>query len=231
MKTISFLQTALLFIALLGVSSCQPSGGIIQPGDYSETIRIACVGNSITYGMGIEGRDSLSYPAQLQDLLGDKFEVRNFGVSARTLMSSGDLPYIKEPEYLAALEFKPHVVLIKLGTNDTKPHNWVHNGDLEKDYTQLIQSFQALESKPKVVLLKAAPAFPERWGISDSTIAKHLNPRVEKLAAELGLPCIDLHTALAGKDELFPDLIHPNAEGAAIMAHSIYVALLGQAAK
>ena len=81
------------------------------------------------------------------------------------------------------------------------------------------------------MLLKAAPAFPERWGISDSTIAKHLNPRVEKLAAELGLPCIDLHTALAGRDELFPDLIHPNAEGAGIMAHTIYEALLGKAVK
>lgn len=89
----------------------------------AEPIKVAAVGNSITYGAGIENRDVNSYPAQLQRALGDGYEVRNFGVSARTLMSVGNLPYVNEPQYKASLDFAPDVVLIKLGTNDVKEVN------------------------------------------------------------------------------------------------------------
>ena len=86
-------------------------------------IKIACIGNSITYGYGIEGRETNSYPAQLQTLLGKEFEVTNFGVSATTLLTNGNNPYIQTPEYQQALESNPDIVFIKLGTNDSKQIN------------------------------------------------------------------------------------------------------------
>jgi len=205
----------------------QSTAQLINAASYDHVIRVACVGNSITWGFGIENRDSLSYPAQLGRLLGEKWEVRNFGVSSRTLLSKGDRPYINEQAYADAKAFLPDVVLIKLGTNDTKPRNWEFIADLETDYRSLIQSFQQLDSKPLVILLKAVPAFPERWGISDSLINGELNPRIEKLAKELGLPCIDLHAPMVGRGNLFPDLIHPNAEGAGIMARILFNELTG----
>ncbi|WP_062125607.1 GDSL-type esterase/lipase family protein [Geofilum rubicundum] len=223
------LLKALIVAFVLVTAACQQSHkGIVDVRQYNQPVKVACVGNSITFGAGIEHRDSLSYPAQLQRMLGENWEVQNFGVSARTLMSSGDLPYIQEPDYQSALDFDPDVVLIKLGTNDTKPHNWQHSSSFKEDYKKLIASFQALPSQPIVVLLKAVPAFPERWGISDSTIVHGLNPMVEELAQELHLPCIDLYTPMMGRDTLFPDQIHPNAEGAGIMAHTIYEALTGR---
>ena len=79
-------------------------------------LKIACVGNSITSGAGPD-RLKNSYPGQLQNLLGNGFEVRNFGVSGRTLLSRGNFPYINEPEYKAALDWLPDLVTIKLGTN------------------------------------------------------------------------------------------------------------------
>jgi lysophospholipase L1-like esterase len=231
MKRKNIFQTLLLALVITAAACQQPGKGIVDVKQYEQPVRVACVGNSITYGAGIDHRDSLSYPAQLQRMLGSDWEVQNYGVSARTLMSSGDLPYINEPEYKAALDFGPDVVLIKLGTNDTKPHNWQHSKSFKEDYKKLIASFQALESKPIVVLLKAVPAFPERWGISDNTIVHGLNPLVVELAAELNLPCIDLYTPMEGRADLFPDQIHPNAEGAGIMAQIIYEALTGKEAK
>ena len=76
-----------------------------------QKIKIACVGNSITFGSGIKDRGSDSYPAVLNRLLGtDKYEVRNFGVSARTLLSKGDHPYINEQAYRDAKAFNPNIV-------------------------------------------------------------------------------------------------------------------------
>ncbi len=229
MKPKHIFQALFLALAMLTAASQQPNKGIVDVKQYNEPIKIACVGNSITFGAGIEQRDSLSYPAQLQGLLGNDWDVQNYGVSGRTLMSSGDFPYIHEPQYKMALDFGPDVVLIKLGTNDTKPHNWQHSKSFKEDYKKLIASFQALASKPIVVLLKAVPAFPERWGISDNTIVHGLNPMIEELAAELDLHCIDLYTPLTGREDLFPDQVHPNAEGAGIMAQIIYGALTGKA--
>ena len=42
-------------------------------------IKVACIGDSITYGAAIEDRVNYSYPSQLQVLLGENYEVGNFG--------------------------------------------------------------------------------------------------------------------------------------------------------
>jgi lysophospholipase L1-like esterase len=226
MKTANFIQkqrfqllTLILFLFIgLPFSFAQ----FIQADKYPSTIKVACVGNSITYGSTIEPRDSLCYPAQLGRLLGKKWEVKNFGISGRTLLSKGDKPYIKEQIYADAKAYQPDIVLIKLGTNDTKPQNWKFKNEFETDYKALIKSFQELDSKPIVVLLKAVPAFPENWGIRDSLIRLEVNPTVQKIASEMNLLCIDLYTPLKNRTDLFPDKIHPNAEGAGIMAKVIF---------
>ena len=94
-----------------------------------DAVRVACVGNSITYGAGIKNRSHDSYPSVLGRLLGDKYWVKNFGVSARTMLNKGDRPYMKEQAYQQALAFNPNIVVIKLGTNDSKSFNWVHKAD------------------------------------------------------------------------------------------------------
>ena len=98
-----------------------------------KVIKIACIGNSITYGVGTRNPAKDSYPAVLGQMLGDGYEVRNFGVSARTMLMKGDNPYMKEERYRQALDYNPDIVTIKLGTNDTKPQNWRYKSDFKKD--------------------------------------------------------------------------------------------------
>ncbi len=196
----------------------------------ADKIRIACIGDSITFGSGVENRKENAYPAVLQKLLGDAYEVQNFGVGGRTLLNKGDHPYTKEKAYQNALKFKPNIVIIKLGTNDTKPQNWKHEADFEKDYTALIESFQKLESKPTVYLCTPVPAYKGNFGITEAVVLK-VKPRVETLGKDLKLPVIDLYAALKEKPELFPDQIHPNAAGAKLMAETIAAVIKADAKK
>jgi len=191
----------------------------------AETIRIACVGDSITEGAGLMNREKEAYPAVLQQLLGETYDVKNFGVSGRTLLSKGDAPYINEKKYKDALAFLPNIVVIKLGTNDTKPANWKHAEEFVADYTALIESFAKLESKPKIYLCTPVPAFPGEWGIENSRIKDGVIPKVLAIAKDKKRPVIDLYQALSGKAKLFPDKVHPNAAGAKLMAQAVQKAL------
>ena len=118
----------------------------------AKTIKIACVGNSITQGAAIKNMQRDSYPAVLGQMLGEGYEVRNYGYSGRTLMMSGDRPWMKETKFQEALAFCPDIVTIKLGTNDTKPFNWVYQDEFPKDLETLVRAFQALPSDPQVII-------------------------------------------------------------------------------
>lgn len=186
-------------------------------------IRVACVGDSITHGGGVSSKTS--YPAQLGTSLGQHWKVENFGVSGATLMKSGDLPYRNQDRYAAALAFKPDVVVIKLGTNDSKEWNWKYKADYVRDYIELITDFQKLESKPVVLIAYPVPAYSGAWGISGGVIEKEIRPLIDAVAKQANVKVIDLFSALSGKQEAFPDGIHPNAEGARLIAEAVAIVL------
>ena len=187
--------------------------------------RVACVGDSITCGAGVMNREKNCYPAVLQRLLGTSHEVRNFGVSARTMLNAGDQPYQKEQAFRDALAFEPHIVLIKLGTNDSKPQNWAHKGDFKRDTLQLLDAFATLPSKPRIFVVLPVPAFPGNWGISEEVIRDEVVPLLREAAKERSLPVIDLHTPFLERAVRFPDKVHPDAKGAEGMAYLIHNAI------
>lgn len=187
-------------------------------------VRVACVGDSITWGAGVEGRETNSYPAQLQKLLGSRFDVQNFGRSGATASRTGDLPYWTTEEFTKATEFQPDVVILKLGTNDTKPQNWKGKEAFRKDFRDLLEHFRDLKSKPKLWVCQPVPVYGDQWGINAQTLDTVLEG-VEEACDDRKVPVIDLFDALTGHPEMFPDKIHPNAKGAALMARTIYQAI------
>lgn len=195
----------------------------------ADTVRVACVGDSITAGAGIRDR-KMFYPAQLGRLLGSKYEVRNFGNSGATMLKKGNKPYWKQKQWAATLEFNPNIVVIKLGTNDAKPGNWKLKDRFAADYKDMIDQLAKLPAKPKIFICKPVPAFPGRWGITDKVISEEVIPITLQVARDKKLPVIDLYKALAGKKEMFPDTVHPNAAGAAVMAAVICEAITGKKA-
>ena len=187
-----------------------------------DAVRVACIGNSITFGAGIKNRSRDSYPSVLARMLGDSYWVKNFGVSARTMLNKGDHPYMNEPAYKNVLAFNPNIVVIKLGTNDSKSFNWKYKADFMKDAQNMITAFKGLPSQPKIYLCYPSKAYLTGDGINDDIISKEIIPMIKKLAKKNDLSVIDLHTAMDGMPELFPDRIHPNEKGAQVMAKAVY---------
>jgi lysophospholipase L1-like esterase len=186
-------------------------------------LRVACVGNSITYGARVENREINSYPAQLAAMLGDGYEVKNFGKNGATLLRKGNLPYWTSDEYKNALAYNPDLVFIKLGTNDTKPVNRVFLNEYINDYKDLIASFQALSSHPRVILLVPVPVFStDTTGITASVVVKQIIPKVRQVAYETGVEVVNLYNLFIDARQLVPDQVHPNAEGATRIARRLY---------
>ena len=194
-----------------------------------EVIRVACVGDSITFGAGVENRGQNNYPKVLGRLLGAGYETRNFGVNGATLLKKGDKPYWKTGAFKAATGFKPHIVIVKLGTNDSKPQNWKHKGQYAADLAALADHFASLPTQPKIWLCKPAPVYRDRWGINEKTVKGEVIPLLEGVAKKKKLPIIDLYKALSGIKQHFPDGIHPNAKGAEILARAVYQVIKGKA--
>ena len=187
-----------------------------------DAIRVACIGNSITDGHGIEMASQYGYPALLQKALGDGYWVKNFGVSGRTMLNKGDVPYMKEQAWRDAQAFQPDIAIIKLGTNDTKPQNWKYSSEFKQDLEQMIKAL----GHAKIFLCTPIPAFKDSWNINDSIIVNGVIPIQKQVAKKNGLQLIDLHTLMLNDEELIqPDGIHPNEKGVAKMAEIIAAAI------
>jgi acyl-CoA thioesterase-1 len=187
--------------------------------------RIACVGDSITYGLSISNRSSNSYPEQLAEMLGNQVSVRNLGVSGTTLLEKGDKPYLKTLEFNLAHEFKPNIVVILLGTNDTKPINWKYKSNYIKDYIALINSFKRIDSNPNIWICYPVPVYSKPGSTTDKIIRNEIIPMINIIASQTNVRIIDLYKPLSNKQHLFPDFVHPNAEGAKIIANEVFNAI------
>lgn len=196
----------------------------LVPSVASAQTRVACVGDSITYGYGLGNRDQQAYPAMLAELLGPEFEVGNYGDSGSTLQDAGDKPWREQAVYGQCLAFVPNVVVIMLGTNDAKPLNWSEAG-FAADYRSLIAEFRELGAS--VYVATPPPVVPPgNFEIQPAVVNETLAPLVRQLAADEGASLIDVYAALEGKPELLPDTVHPNAAGARVIAETVADALL-----
>lgn len=193
-------------------------------------VKVACVGNSVTWGLTIENRETACYPAQLQRLLGKEYEVRNFGHSGSTLLRHGHRPYVEQKEYKEALDFKADVVVIHLGLNDTDPRNWPEYAEeFNQDYINLIHSFRKANPKAKIYVCLLTPIFDRHARFESGTRdwQELIQEHVKQIAKAESVGLIDLHTPLYSRPDLFADAIHPNAEGAGIIAQTVFKAITG----
>lgn len=197
----------------------------------NQKIRVACVGNSVTFGYGLNDRQTESYPAQLQQLLGSTYEVGNFGLSGATLLSKGHRPYVLTDEYQRALAFKPDLVIIHLGLNDTDPRNWPNFRDeFISDYLKIIHSFQNSGSQSaKVFICRMTPIFNSHPRFKSGTRDWfwQIQDQIEQIAKAAPVGLIDLHTPLYAHPDLFKDALHPDQAGAAIIAKTVFGYLTG----
>ncbi|GEM_PF-442777 len=177
------LHSLCLGLVLLSASPTSPNSE-----ENTAPIKVACIGDSITYGSKVAAREKNHYPAQLGHLLGETYEVRNFGVGGATLLSAADKPYTSSQEWDAVLAWKPDVAIVMLGTNDTCQgsgrSNWQHADGLEADARALAQTLLKQSDGVRVLLCSPPPMFAEASGLSPER-QDDLKQRAPRLA-EIG---------------------------------------------
>jgi lysophospholipase L1-like esterase len=192
-----------------------------------EPRRVGCIGDSITYGMTIENRDRDNYPAQLQGMLGGDWLVGNFGNSGRCVILTamrGKTPraWMKQREFARALAFEPDIVVSNLGINDVMAFD---AAVFERDYGALIGAFAKERGAPEWRIgTPLGPLFPGH-AYYGSEVIPRIDASLRKIAATHGFKTVDLRSALQDRGELFADHIHPNAEGATIIAREVAASL------
>lgn len=199
----------------------------------AERVKVACIGNSITYGYGLPDsvRPSKSYPAVLQRMLGDSYEVGNFGHSGATLMRHGHRPYMDLPEFRDALAFRPDVAVIHLGVNDTDPRDWPDYGaEFAGDYMALIDSLRAVNPDVRLIIANISPLKATHRRFRSGTWLWRLKIRdvIADIARAAGAELIDYDTPLRDRQNLLYDGVHPDATGYSLLARSAYSAITGR---
>ena len=195
-----------------------------------QKVRVACIGNSITYGMKLADPASESYPAQLQTLLGSGYEVGNFGKSGATLLRHGHRPYVAQEEWQKAKAFRGDIAVVHLGVNDTDPRNWPYFRDeFVADYLALIDTLRLMNPKCRVIIARLTPITYRHPRFESGTRdwENEIQTAIETVAQAAGVELVDFHSPLYAYPQLIPDAVHPNKEGAAILAKTVCQAITG----
>ncbi len=203
---------------------------ILQLSAKQKPIRVACIGNSITYGSGLQDPKRDSYPSQLQRLLGEAYVVGNFGKPGARLMRQTRMPYFDQPEFQQAMQFKGDVALIHLGINDTDPEAWPNQRDhFVKDYCDLIDSLRTTNPKYRIILAQLTPLSDRHHRFLSGTRDWHamIQKEIARVAELKSCELISFYPILHNRPDLLPDCIHPNLEGYTLMAHTAYGAITG----
>lgn len=193
-------------------------------------VRVACIGNSVTYGAGLKDPPQESYPVQLQQLLGKSYQVKNFGRSGATLLRKGHNPYYKTKEFSDAIAFKPNIAIVHLGLNDTDPRNWPdYKDEFEADYAWLLDTLRKQNPEVKLYVCRLTPIFSGHSRFKSGTRDWYwqIQERIPRIAKANVAKLVDLNTPLHNRPDLFPDNLHPVKEGAAIIARTVYQSLTG----
>jgi lysophospholipase L1-like esterase len=218
------MKAAKMTLLGIGIAILMVSSGLIMLFNPRENwfrpvkpLRVACVGDSITEGSG--------YPGNLRMLLGTNYTVGNFGVSGSTVSLKSGKPYMNQTAFQKAKAFQPDIVVIMLGTNDASSPTYQYLDSSDEDYKQLIGEFQALSSSPEVWLVKPPPIFNNGPGPNNTNLVQGVIPTIERVAYDLNLSTIDVYAGLANHSEYFPDGVHPDSEGAKVIADQVYEAI------
>ncbi len=209
-----------LFIPLLAFSLCVSASAAD-----ATKIKVACVGDSITAGSGVKDAKN-RYPAQLGELLGEGYEVKNYGNGGTTMLDDGDKPYKNQKSFTDAVNYAADIYVIKLGTNDSKPQNWAKKDGFAASTKSLVEAFLKANPKAKIYLCYPVPVIAQgNFGINNEKVQGEIIPLIKQVATEMKLGIIDLYAALDGKPELFPDRVHPNDDGAKLIAKAVHDAI------
>ena len=204
-------------------------------------IKVACIGDSITFGYGLPDREKNCYPAQLQQMLDEKFpgqyEVRNFGNSGRgiyldSMRGNEKRGFRHMKEHKEALDWSPDIVICNLGINDNGEYikeftGGRNRGQFMKDYLKLLGDYAKKKKRTKFYIWTKLSPLTDGQRFYRSVEPFLMQYDLKRVADKMDAVEIDMLEPLRYKmDTIFKkDKIHPDAEGAKIIAETTFKAL------
>lgn len=187
----------------------------------SGAIKVAAVGDSLTYGYGLDNRLQDAYPCILADKLGSHYQVSNYGLSGRSLQSTSDFPYLAEENAQFSLKSEADIVIIMIGSNDSRAPYW-NRERFSSEYRQLVERYMNLPSQPDVYVVVPPYVPTSRFGLNNTIIKEELQELIPAIANELGVPFINLYPITEGKLDYYSDGLHLTPLGNRVIAEEIY---------
>lgn len=217
---------------LLGIGMLTASGCTSKKYPTDRKLKVACVGDSITAGG--YWKNNLH-----ETLSADNYEVEGFGKSGATALlngidyiddwTNGPKAFIDQFAYTESMAYGADIVVIMLGTNDSKEVNWPeHKDEFVDDYIHLITSYQNSETAPTVFIALPPTVYSvgKFQGISNDVIEQEIIPKIQEVAKATNVTIIDTHTPTQNNEELVSDGVHPSTEGKQVLCETIAAAII-----
>lgn len=190
-------------------------------------IKVATVGDSLTYGYGLENRERDAYPSILAEKLGHHYQVSNFGLSGRSLQSTSDYPYLQEKNTQLSLESEADIVIIMIGSNDSRSPYW-NKERFIKEYGEMVDRYLKMPSQPDVYLLVPPYVPTSRFGLNNDIVRTELQEIIPRIAEERGLEWINFYPLTERHLEYYSDGLHLTPLGNQLVADRVYTAIMGE---
>ena len=186
-------------------------------------VKVACIGNGVTFGIGVENREKNNFPQQLQYLLGENYKVTNFGVVNAPLLNTGNAGYVKTEAFKKSQAILPDIVFLELGLDEIKSMDTVLVSNITNTIESFVDSYLKLSSHPRVVILLPLPIFLNDSSLLNNSVIKNkIIPKIQKIAYEKNLEVLDLFSMFIDKQDLFLDKVHPSSLGGTLISKRLY---------
>ena len=185
-------------------------------------LSIVCLGDSITFGYKLADPVHQSFPGQIAKQAQGNWKILNCGVNGATVLEKGDLPISSQKAYQRAIKAKSDVIILMLGTNDTKHHNFQFRDEFVDDYIKLVKTLKNLPSHPYIIACSIPPIFKNYPNGLTTEREQEINKLIRQAVTASGIDFLDIYPALSKNRAYFIDGVHPNASGAKAIATLVY---------
>ena len=191
----------------------------------ARSVRITCIGASDVSTPTPYGTPN--WPDYIAPMLGYGYVVTNCGASGTTMMKNGNAPYWNTQQFVDGTNSSPDIVIIMLGSNDSKSYNWANQTNYVPDYESMINIYRNLPSHPRIYINTLLSVYgPGSYDITDPIVTGQLCPIIKQIAFDEHLPIIDINAATKNMPQNFPDNVHPDIAGAKVVAQTIFNGLM-----
>ncbi|MBQ9031613.1 MAG: hypothetical protein IJ106_09215 [Parasporobacterium sp.] len=186
----------------------------------SDLIEVVCVGDSIT---------AAGYPEVLAELLGDAYEVNNYGQPGAQMVSGERFSYMDLDLFQESLDLGADYYFLMLGSNDSMAGEKWDPEAFRRDYTAFLNAYTGLGESTNVYVLISPAVYKDEenpralaYRVDLDILNQEIRPMIREIAEELGIPTIDIYSLTDGHPELLADGLHPNEDGNCVFAQAIY---------